>query len=91
MRLDASDIHDLEPVLSAVVRATFDRIEADRAKLADRLGFDEPSSAALLGVPRHVLRDCRLRGEISARKVGCKYIYSRQTLVDFLADDGGRQ
>ena len=32
--------------------------------LGDRLGYPEAEAAALLGIERHVLRDCRLRGEI---------------------------
>ncbi len=58
--------------------------EANRLP-SDRLGFPEAEAAALLGVPRHVLRDCRLRGEICARLVGKKNIYSRESLVKFLA------
>jgi hypothetical protein len=87
VRLDTSDIADLQPIIAAAVRSTLDQIQASESKLADRLGFSEAEAAMLLGVPRHVMRDCRLRGEISARKVGKKFIYSRTALVEFLGAD----
>lgn len=52
---------------------------------SERLGFTEQEAAALMGVPRHTLRDCRLRGEIHGRAVGNKIVYSRQELMRFLA------
>ncbi len=78
------DPTDLAPLVRAVVAEVLLQAEADRAKLNGRLGHSEPEAAALLGVPRHVLRDCRLRQEISARKVGRKFIYSRNVLLKFL-------
>ena len=87
MKLEVSDIVDLRPLIAEAVRATLDQIQADESKLSDRLGFTEPEAAGLLGVARHVLRDARLRGEIRARLVGRRYIYSRKTLVKFLADE----
>lgn len=85
MKLDPADLSDLRPLIVTIVRETIASIEAERARLDGRLGYTEPESAALLGVPPHVLRDCRLRGEISARKVGAKYIYHRAALSEFLA------
>lgn len=89
MKLDASDIADLEPLIAAAVRATLETIHADESRLADRLGYPEPEAASLLGVARHVLRDARLRGELHGRLVGKKIVYSRSELVRFL--EGGRQ
>jgi hypothetical protein len=91
MKLDASDIADLRPLIAEAVRVTLQQIESAEAKTSGRLGFTEPEGAAMIGVQRHVLRDCRLRGEIHARKVGSRYVYSREALLAFLADDGGRR
>lgn len=84
MKLDASDIQDLSPLIATAVRATLAEIEASAQKLDGRLAFTEAEAALLLGVDRHVLRDCRLRGEINARKCGKKIIYSRESLLKFL-------
>ena len=85
---------DLRPVIEATVRATvratLDEIEGERAKLNGQLGYDEKRAAALLGVPWYSLRDARLRGEISATKIGRKTIYSRESLVKFLERGAGR-
>jgi hypothetical protein len=48
------------------------------------LGYTEGEAAAMIGVARHVLRDCRLRGEITARRVGKRFVYSRSTILRFL-------
>ncbi len=86
MRLDARDIDDLKPLITAVVRATIAEIKADEAKLDDRLGYPEAEAAALYGVPKHVLRDARLDGKIHGRLLGKKIIYSRGELLRFLGD-----
>lgn len=44
----ARDIADLRPLIAEAIRMTLDRIRADEAKLADRLGFAEPEAAALI-------------------------------------------
>jgi hypothetical protein len=66
------------------IAETLDRLEAERAKLNGRLAFTEPEAAALLGVKPHVLRDCRLRGELPGAKVGSKILYTRAELIEFL-------
>ncbi len=81
------DSQDLAPLVRAVVAEVLAQTEADQAKLNGRLGYTEPEAAALLGVARHTLRDCRLRGEIQARMVGKRYVYSRDALLRFL--EGG--
>lgn len=84
MKLDPSDIADLRPLINAAVFSTVEKLRADQAKLADRIGFVEREAAELLGIRQHCLRDARLRGEISARLVGRKYVYSRDALLRFL-------
>ena len=90
MKLDAADVRDLQPIIAAAVRATLAEVETEQFKLNGRLAYPEPEAAALLGVERHVLRDCRLRGEIEARKVGAKIVYSRESLLRFLNGGNGR-
>ena len=84
MKLDASDIQGLEPVIAIVVGQVLGRIEAERAKLDKKLAYSEAEAATLLGVKRYVLRDARLRGEIAARRIGREYRYSRDSLLKFV-------
>lgn len=89
MRLDASDITDLRPFIATAVAETLAALEQNGAKLHDdRLAFTESEAAAALGIRPHVLRDCRLRGEITARKCGKRYLYARPALLAWL---GGRK
>ena len=81
------DADDLRPLIAKVVTQTLERIDSDRARFAGRLAFSEAEAAAALGVERHVLRDCRLRGEIFARKIGKSYRYTVGSLRAFV--EGG--
>jgi excisionase family DNA binding protein len=74
-----------EVVREAVREALAQHAAADSAVAGGRLAYPEAEAAALLGVQRHTLRDCRLRGEIAARRVGKRWVYSRDTLVRWLA------
>ncbi len=78
------DEAELRPLIEATVKASLEQVEDDRAKLGARLAFSEAEAAALLGVKTHVLRDCRLRGEIQTKKVGKSFRYSREQLVQFM-------
>jgi hypothetical protein len=73
-----------EPVIRQVITAVLDELRADEAKVDGRIGYTEPEAAALLGIERHALRDCRLRGEIEASKVGKRIVYERHELMAFL-------
>lgn len=85
MKLDPEDLKDLQPLISAAVRATVDEIRAEENRLdGGRLGYLEHEAAGLLGIPKHVLGDSRRRGEISARRIGKSYVYSRASLIQFL-------
>lgn len=78
---------ELEPLIRRIVGEAL----SGAAKLpAGRLAYTEAEAAALLGVPKHVLRDSRLRGEIQARRVGKGYLYSHAELTRFLTS-GSRQ
>jgi hypothetical protein len=56
-----------------------------------RLALDEAEAAAACGVNKHVLRDLRLSGRLKARKLGRKYVYTRDDLLAALSEiRGGR-
>jgi hypothetical protein len=75
----------LTETIIAAVREAVGQALSDIGQLpADRLGYTEQQAAEALGIARHVLRDCRLRGEIAARKVGKTYVFSRVELLTFL-------
>jgi hypothetical protein len=58
-------------------------IATDNRVFSNKLTFDEQESAEILGIPRHVLKGCRERGEILPKKIGKKWHYSRQQLNEF--------
>jgi excisionase family DNA binding protein len=66
-----------------LLRAIVAELQAEIA-MDDRLAYAEKDAAALLGVPRHVLRDARLRGEVRAVKLGKSWRYSRANLLRYL-------
>ncbi len=83
---------ELRPLIEEVIEQVIQRREAQDAKfgaMGERMAFSEAEAAALLGFAGkpHVLRDCRLRGEISAKKVGKQYRYAYEDLQRFLRDD----
>lgn len=70
---------DLAPVITRIVTELQKRFGT-----ADRLCYPEAEAAELLGVKQHVLRDARLRGEISGSKLGRGYSYTRAALLEFI-------
>ena len=84
------DETELKRILEAVMTEALARIRADMTRLGGRLGFTEPEAAAAIGVAPHVLRDCRLRGEIGATKIGRRWVYSRESLLRLLGERGSR-
>ena len=71
---------DLGPLVKQIIAEVIEQTGD-----ATRLAWTEAEAAAVLGVNSHVLRDCRLRGEINATRIGKKYIYSRPQLIAFLS------
>lgn len=85
MKLDLEP-DDLRPLVTTIVAEVIAQLAAADATLGtDRIGFPEAEAASLLGIPRHVLRDRRLAGEISAKLCGKRYLYSRHELLSYLA------
>lgn len=85
MRLEPSDIDALRPVIDAAVEATLAKINETGQRVGDQLAYSEANAAALLGIGRHQLRDARYRQEIAAVKVGKSWLYTRESLLRFLA------
>lgn len=82
---------ELHPVIQATVAEVLAQLEADEARLGDRLAYPEPEAAALLGVAPHVLRDCRRREELSATLCGKRFLYERAELLRFLRERRAQQ
>jgi len=78
------DPADLRPIVEAVVTEVLGRVQDDEAKLGGQLAYTEPHAAAFVGLPRHSLRDARLRGEVEASKIGKRIVYSRESLLALL-------
>lgn len=78
------DEADLRPVIEKIVSATLLQLQAEDAKLGGKIAFTEPEAAAILSIRPHVLRDARLRGEISGSRVGKRILYEREELLRFL-------
>ncbi|MEX1027074.1 MAG: helix-turn-helix domain-containing protein [Candidatus Paceibacterota bacterium] len=77
------DKSDLRPLIEQVVVEILAQLDVDRQQFS-KLAYTEPEAAALLNVRRHVLRDARLRGEISGSRVGKRILYERDELLRFL-------
>lgn len=80
MRLDDAD-------LAAIAQAVADKLtaqtEADE-QLDGKLAYSEATAAHLLDLPKNTLRERRIAGDIQAKLVGKRYLYSRTELVRFL-------
>lgn len=79
MRLEI-DAEDLRPIIAQVAADLIERFGGE----PERLAYPEARAAELLGVPPHVLRDARLRGQIQGSKVGRGVVYGRAELLRFL-------
>jgi excisionase family DNA binding protein len=69
----------IRPVVEEVAAAIGSRISDDR------LAYPEAEAAKLLGIAGHQLRDARLRGEITATRVGGRIGFERSELLAYLA------
>ena len=82
LQLDAAV---LDPIIRQVVAETITQLEAERAKLGDKLAFSEAEAARLLGLRDHQLRDARLAGKIAASQItGRRIRYTREDLFRYL-------
>lgn len=72
----------IRPLIEAIVYEVLSRFDDQ----SDRIAFDEAEAAALLGVKYTTLRDERTRGRVKASLVGRKIRYTRQDLLEYLAN-----
>lgn len=75
---------DLRPLVRVIAEEVLTELESTQAELNGRLAYTEAEAASLLGVQPHVLRDCRLRGEIAGVRCGKRINYPRDELLAFL-------
>ena len=75
---------DLRPLIENVVKETLRLIDEAERHYGERIAYTEPEAATILGIARHVLRDCRLRGEVAASKCGKRIMYRRSDLLNLL-------
>ena len=80
------DPDSFEPIVQAIVTETLIQVRAEEARIGDKLAFSEEEAARLIGIEPHVLRDARLRGDISASRIAGRRIrYLRQDLLAYLS------
>lgn len=80
------DPDELRPIISATVAEVLAQIRADESAVGDKLAFSEQEAARRLDIEHHVLRDARLRGEISASRIAGRRIrYRKSDLTDYMA------
>lgn len=89
MKLDASDIQELAPLIREVVRAVIDELQSQRGAVegqSERIGLTEREAAQALGLPYHVLRDARRQGRlpVQPQQIGRKLVYGRESLRQLL-------
>ena len=72
--------------LRTIVIDTMMAVMREDAKVNAKLAHCEKEAAAMLGIPKHVLRDCRLRGEIVGFRTGRKVCYAREALLKFITE-----
>jgi hypothetical protein len=75
---------DLKPLVAAIVAEALQAIDSG-GDGDGRLAYSEAEAAELLGIGRHVLRDVRLAGKITATKAGGRIAYERGELLAYLA------
>ena len=85
MRIEV-DPEALRPLITAIAEELLEQLAEVEQKLpGDRFAYPEGEAAQRLGIPQHVLRDARLRGEIHGRRVGKRILYARDTLIAFVS------
>lgn len=73
----------VEQIADKVFQRIQSHLDCNNRIFQDKLLFDESEAADILGIPRHVLKGCRERGEINPAKVGKKWAYSREVISAF--------
>ena len=81
------DSEELKPLVHAVVTAVTQELENRKTLVNGRLALSEPEAAELMGLNPWQLRDLRLAGNISFRRVvGNRVRYTLDDLNRYLND-----
>lgn len=80
-----------QSLLRQIVTAVVQELATEVDWPAGRITLTEAEAAMAMGVPRHVLRDFRLAGRVSATRVGRKIVYTRAQLLAGLEAAGGER
>jgi hypothetical protein len=75
----------IDSIADRVLQRIQSHLEGTSKIFPKKLTFDEIEAAEILGIPRHVLKGCRERGEIVPAKIGKKWHYTREQLISFAA------
>ncbi len=79
------DPEELKPVISEVVHTILKDKEHRKQLPEAKLAVSEPEAASFLGLNVHQLRDLRLRGGITYRRIlGRRIRYTLDDLLDYL-------
>lgn len=80
------DAEDLKPLVVLAVREAIQQLGDDDSRLpTGQLAYLEKRAAELLDIPKHSLRDARLRGEIVGVRIGGRIAYERSELLEYLS------
>lgn len=77
----------VDQIADAVYQRIQSHIEGSAKLGGDKLTFNESEAAELIGIPKHVLKVARERGEISPPKIGKAYRYPREMLLKYISGD----
>ena len=85
MRLEQAEIAQIAEAFAPHFTEALAQIREEAATLSpERIAYYEPEAAQLCGVPSHVLRDARFRGEITGSRLGKRVVYERSELLRFI-------
>jgi hypothetical protein len=80
----------LVKVVKSALHELISEVLEQRQKVIDwpagRVALSEEEAAAACGVGRHVLRDLRLEGKITGRRLGRRVVYLHNDLLNLLVD-----
>jgi hypothetical protein len=72
----------LRPFLDMSVEQALQRFREEEAALSPgQIAIYEQDAGPMCGIPSHVVRDARLRGEITGSRLGKRIVYERDELV----------
>ena len=84
------DPAELRPLIEAIVDETLAKIQGGNPTNGNhRVAYTERDAAARLGLPQHSLRAARVRGKVTANKIGSRWIYTADEIQRFAREGDG--